>query len=203
MKKIDTLRLCELALLVAVEILMSLTPLGFLNLGFLSASLLSIPVAIGAILLGPLESTLLGAIFGLCSFFKGFSSPSLLQIAMYSTSIPGVFVVSFGGRVLMGLCTGLVVRAIRRIRGKEGLLDCVAGSLAAPLLNTAFFMGLLMLIFYHSEYITNLVRETGISNPFLLIGFMVGIQAIIEAVTCGIISTAVSKAIHAAVRKRR
>ena len=64
MKKDKTLKLCEFSMLVAVEVVMSLTPLGFLNLGFLSASLLTIPVAVGAVLLGPLSSTLLGLVFG-------------------------------------------------------------------------------------------------------------------------------------------
>ena len=50
MKNKKTLMLCEFALLVAVEVVMSLTPLGFLHLGFLDASLLTIPVAVAAIL---------------------------------------------------------------------------------------------------------------------------------------------------------
>lgn len=202
MKNKRTLQLVEFAMLVAVEIVMSLTPLGFLNLGFLSASLLTIPVAIGAILLGTGASTLLGLVFGVISFIKGFSSTSLMTAAMYSASIPGSFVVAVIGRVLMGLCTGLVVHLARRLRpGKKGIADNLAGSLAAPLLNTAFFMGLLMLFFYQTEYIQGLIETTGVRNPFLLIGVMVGTQALIEAVTCCVISTAVSKALQTALHR--
>ena len=190
-----------IALLVAIEVVMSLTPLGFLNLGFLSASLLTIPVAVGAILLGPAASTLLGLVFGVISFIKGFSSTSLMTAAMYSASIPGSFVVAVVGRVLMGLCAGLLVQWTRRLVKKKSIADNIVGSLAAPLLNTAFFMGLLMLIFYHSEYIQGLIESTGISNPFLLIGMMVGTQALIEAAACGVIATAVSKALQAALHR--
>ncbi len=201
MKNQKTLKLCEFALLVAIEVVMSLTPLGFLNLGFLSASLLTIPVAVGAILLGPAASTLLGLVFGVISFIKGFSSTSLMTAAMYSASIPGSFVVAVVGRVLMGLCAGLLVQWTRRLVKKKSIADNIVGSLAAPLLNTAFFMGLLMLIFYHSEYIQGLIESTGISNPFLLIGMMVGTQALIEAAACGVIATAVSKALQAALHR--
>lgn len=195
MKKETTLKLCEFALLVALEVVMSLTPLGFLDLGFLSASLLTIPVAVGAILLGTAASTLLGLTFGVISFIKGFSSAAPMTVAMYAMSIPASFVVAVVGRVLMGLCTGLLVAAVRKVKPK-GIWDNVVGSLAAPLLNTAFFMGLLMLLFYHSEYIQGIVETTGVSNPVLLIGVMVGTQALIEAASCGVIATAVSKTLQ-------
>ncbi len=195
MKKETTLKLCEFALLVALEVVMSLTPLGFLDLGFLSASLLTIPVAVGAILLGTAASTLLGLTFGVISFIKGFSSAAPMTVAMYAMSIPASFVVAVVGRVLMGLCTGLLVAAVRKVKPK-GIWDNVVGSLAAPLLNTAFFMGLLMLLFYHSEYIQGIVETTGVSNPVLLIGVMVGTQALIEAAACGVIATAVSKTLQ-------
>ena len=201
MKKETTVKLCEFALLVAIEIVMSLTPLGFLNLGFLSASLLTIPVAVGAILVGVWASTLLGFTFGIISFIKGFSSAAAMTAAMYAASIPGAFVVAVLGRVLMGLCTGLLVKAVRSVTAKKSIADNIVGSLAAPLLNTAFFMGLLMLFFYRTEFVQGVIETTGISNPFLLIGVMVGTQALIEAVTCGVIATAVSKALQTALHR--
>jgi len=176
---------------------MSLTPLGFLDLGFLSASLLTIPVAVGAILLGTAASTLLGFTFGIISFIKGFSSAAPMTVAMYAISIPGSFIVAVVGRVLMGLCTGILVAAVRKaIKKKNSIIDNIVGSLAAPLLNTAFFMGLLMLLFYHSPYIQGIVEKTGVSSPILLIGVMVGTQALIEAAACGVIATAVSKTLQ-------
>ena len=200
-KKSKVLALCEFGMLAAIEIVMSVTPLGYLNLPFLAASLLSIPVAIGAIMIGPWASTLLGLIFGITSFIKGFSSTSPLTIAMYAASVPGSFVVSVIGRVLMGLCTGLLVKAAQKITGRKSMADNIVGSLAAPLLNTFFFMGLLMLIFYHSPYIQNLIETTGVSNPFLLVAMMVGTQALIEAAACGVIATAVSKALQVALHR--
>lgn len=198
---LDTIKLCQLAVLVAIEIIMSLTPLGFLNLGVLSASLLSIPVAIGAIILGPKESTVLGLVFGICSFCKGFTTTSVMTLAMYAYSLPYSFIVAVGGRVLMGLCTGLLVVIVRKLVNNAKTIDCFIGSLAAPLLNTCFFMGLLMLLFYRSDYVQGLCVQFGVRNPVLLIVSMVGVQALIEACTCAVIATAVSKALKVALKR--
>lgn len=206
MKKTDQkiLRLCELALLVAIELVMALTPLGYLQLPFLSASLISIPVAIGAILMGPLESTLLGLVFGITSFAKGFTSTSLMTQAMYAASLPLSFVVAVIGRVLMGLCTGLLVQLIRKVtRNKNSFVTCLAGGLGAPLLNTTFFMGLLMLCFYHIDYIQNIAATTGTANPLAIIVAMVGVQALIEASVCGVISTVVGKTLLTVLNRKK
>ena len=46
-------RLVQLALLVAVELVMTYTPLGYLHVGPLSITFLMIPVVLGSILIGP------------------------------------------------------------------------------------------------------------------------------------------------------
>src|SRR5699024_1781857 len=48
-----TRRLTQLALLLALVLIMSYTPLGYLPVGPLVLSLLTIPVAVGAIVMGP------------------------------------------------------------------------------------------------------------------------------------------------------
>ena len=48
-KSLDTRRMVTLAMLSAILLIMSFTPLGYLNIGPLAISLNMIPVAIGAI----------------------------------------------------------------------------------------------------------------------------------------------------------
>ena len=69
-RKANTRRLTQLALLLALVLIMSYTPLGYLPVGPLTLSLLTIPVAIGAMLLGPAAGAVLGGAFGLTSFFN-------------------------------------------------------------------------------------------------------------------------------------
>ena len=58
----NTRWLTQLALLVAVLLVMNYTPLGYLQVGPLSMSLLTIPVAIGAMTLGPVAGAILGGV---------------------------------------------------------------------------------------------------------------------------------------------
>ena len=52
-KRSSTLYMVELAMMIAIILLMSFTPLGYLRTPGLSITLLTIPVAVGAIILGP------------------------------------------------------------------------------------------------------------------------------------------------------
>ena len=68
-----TRRLTQLALLVAIMLVLAFTPLGYLKLGpALEITFMTIPVAVGAILLGPASGAFLGGVFGLTSFIQCF-----------------------------------------------------------------------------------------------------------------------------------
>ena len=53
MKKNKTLEMVQLAVLIAIMLILAFTPLGYLCIGPLAISLMTIPVVIGAMILGP------------------------------------------------------------------------------------------------------------------------------------------------------
>ena len=55
-----TRKMVQLSLLIALEAVLALTPLGFVPLGFTRATTMHIPVIIGAILMGPMQGGILG-----------------------------------------------------------------------------------------------------------------------------------------------
>lgn len=67
-KQKGTHRLVQLALLVAVELVMTYTPLGYLHVGPLSITFLMTPGGAGLYSGGPSAGALLGGVFGLTSF---------------------------------------------------------------------------------------------------------------------------------------
>lgn len=139
--------LTQLALLVAILLVLNYTPLGYLQIGPLSASLLTVPVAIGAMTMGPTAGAILGGVFGATSFIQAVEGKSAMGAALFQVSPFGTFVVCFVARVLVGLCAGLIFAALRKAMPKNEKLCCFLGGLAAPVLNTVFFMGFLVLIF--------------------------------------------------------
>ena len=188
-----TRRLTQLALLTALELVMAFTPLGYLQVGPLSMSFLTIPVAVGALLLGPGAGALLGAVFGATSFFQAVQGTSALGAALFAISPAGSFVVCFVARVLVGLCCGLVYAGLRKVLPGNDKVCVTVGAFSASFLNTVFFMGALVLIFYGSDYVQNMVRTLGVSNPLMFVVAVVGVQAVVEWVCCCLVAAAVTQ----------
>lgn len=103
----NTRWLTQLALLVAVLLVMNYTPLGYLQVGPLSMSLLTIPVAIGAMTLGPVAGAILGGVFGTTSFVSALRTPSVMSAAMLQASP--------GGHLYYLLCGPCSGGALRRL----------------------------------------------------------------------------------------
>ena len=187
-----TRRLTQLALLAALLLVMNFTPLGYLQVGPLSMSLMSIPVSIGAMLMGPVDGAILGGVFGATSFLQAVQGTSAMGAALFAYSPVGSFVVCFVARVLVGLCCGLVYQGMRKILpGKEKVCAAVGG-FSAAFLNTVFFMGFLVLLFYGSPYVQGLVEALGVSSPLAFVVAVVGVQAIVEWAACCVVAAAVT-----------
>ncbi len=199
MEKSGTRRLVQLALLVAITLVMAFTPLGYFRTPLLSVSFLTVPVAIGAIVLGPGAGALLGLTFGLTSFYDAFVGGGMKAMLLQISPV-GCFVVTVGARVLCGLLCGLVFAGARRLlKGKKAAY--VLAALSCPLFNTVFFMGFIMLFYFRTDYVQGFCAKYGVANPLSLILAMVGVQGLIELVVCGILGSVISMAVTKALKK--
>lgn len=194
-----TVTMAETALLIAVTIIMGTTPLGTIRTPFLSVSLVTVPVAIAAMLIGPAGAIACGTVFGITSFINAVTGTSGLLSVLFQVSPFGVFVTAVIARLLDGLFTGIIFQALRRaFKGKS--VSYYLTGLAAPLLNTLFFMGSLILFFYRTDYIQNMASKLGAANPFSFVVALVGVQGLIEAaVGCALAGTVgflAAKALH-------
>ena len=99
------------AMFVAIILAMSFVPyLGYIPLGFMNATIIHIPVIIGAILLGPARGAFLGGIFGLTSMINNTFNPNLTSFVFspfYSLgNVHGNFkslMICFVPRILIGV----------------------------------------------------------------------------------------------------
>ena len=80
----------------------------------------------------------------------------------------------------------------KKLLPKNTKLCCAVGAVATPLLNTFWFMLSLCVFFFNTEYVQSLCATFGTTNPFLFVCAFVGVQALIEAVGCGIVATLVT-----------
>lgn len=200
MKQKNNVRyLTQLALLVAVEIVMRLLGLGAVPVGPLNMSFLTVPIAIGAVVLGPGASAVLAAEFGLFSLYDAMSGRSAMTGAFLAISVVHTIILCVGMRLCMGLTTGYLSKALKKVMGDNPFRYLIS-SISAPLLNTFFFMGYIILVFYKSDYIQNLVALKGAVNPIHFVIVLVGIQGLAEAVVCGLVGTATCKALERVVK---
>ena len=106
-------------------------------LRFLSVSLVTVPVALAAMLIGPAGALICATIFGATSFFNAVSGASGLLSTLFQISPIGVFVTAVIARMLCGLCTGYIFKGLHKLSAKPAAYYLTG--LAAPLLNTFFF----------------------------------------------------------------
>lgn len=192
--------LCLLALFVAIELVMYLLGLGMVPVGPLKMSFLTVPVAVGAILLGPVDGLILGITFGLCSLWDAMSGSSIMTGTFFSISPFHTVILCVAMRALMGLCTGLIFQALQKVDTHK-VFSYYVSALAAPLLNTIFFMGYIALVFYQTDYIQNLVVAKGASNAFMFVVLLVGMQGLIEMLVCTLVGGTASKSVAIAIKK--
>ena len=197
-KKFDTRYMVELAMMIAIILLMSFTPLGYIRTPGLSVTLLTIPVAVGAIILGPKGGAVCGLAFGATSFYMALTGSSAFAAMLLSISPVGTFITCIVARVLEGWLTGLIFAALYKKASTKKISYYIA-SLACPLLNTLFFM--LCIFFYNTEYIQGIASGLGVGNPILFVAAFVGIQGLIEAGICFVIGSIVSRALFSALKR--
>jgi len=188
-----TAKLVQIALLVAIILLMAFTPIGYIKTFGLEITLIVVPVTVGAIVLGPVSGAILGGIFGATSFIQCFGiSPfgaTLLGINPWAT-----FIVCMVPRILMGWVAGMLFAGLRKSNMNKNAAIAIT-NLVGPLLNTIFFMGALVLFFYNTEYIQGFASMLGTNNVISFVIAFVGINGLVEAAASFIVGTAVSKAL--------
>ena len=184
-----------LGLLTALLLVMSFTPLGYLNIGPLAITLNMIPVAIGAIALGPTGGAILGGVFGMTSFLQclGIGGTSAMGVATFDVSPFLTFVNRFFPRLLTGLATGYIFKGVKALSNRT-LAGFIAG-FSAAFLNTALFMLTLVLFFGNTDYLQTLMNGKSI---ILFIVTFVGINAVFEMLVSTVVSGMLAKALEKA-----
>lgn len=190
-----TLRLTQLSVLVALLLIFGFTSIGYIKIGVIEITLNIIPVAIGAIVLGPAAGAICGAVFGLTSFWQAMSGMSAFGAMLVNISPVYTFIICFIPRVLEGLLTALIFKALIKALKNKNSVPCAVASLCCPVLNTLMFVGSFILLFGTTDVFSSLYSQSAASNLIGFFAWFVGLNGVVEAVAGFIIATAVSKAL--------
>ncbi len=129
MKNEKTYELVLTALFTAIIIIMAFTPLGYIPLVVINATIIHIPVILGALFLGPKKGAFLGFVFGLTSFINNTFKAATASAFVFSPilaadviGISGVFksiYICFVPRILVGVIPYFVYILIRKLLKSE------------------------------------------------------------------------------------
>lgn len=105
----------------AISIVLGMTPIGFIPIGPTRATIMHIPVIIGAIMEGPVVGGFIGLIFGLFSIYQALTNPTPVSFVFLNP------LVSVVPRVLIGLVSYYVYSTLRNLGNKKvlALLDLI------------------------------------------------------------------------------
>lgn len=201
-----TKRLVLLAVFSAIIVVMAFT-VGYIPLGFMNATIIHIPVIIGAILLGPLEGGILGFVFGLTSLINNTVRPNITSFVFtpfYSLDprFAGSFksiLICFVPRILIGVIAALLFRALMKTKLNKGVSLAVTGFVGS-MVNTIFVMGGIYLL-YGESYAA--AKGLGFSALFKVIMGVVGVNGVPEAIVAAILTAAITAPVMKYLKKQQ
>ncbi len=174
MKNEKTYELVLTALFTAIIVIMAFTPLGYIPLVVINATIIHIPVILGALFLGPKKGAFLGFVFGLTSFinntFKAATASAFVFSPVLAANVVGVsgvfksMYICFVPRILVGIVPYFVYILIRKVlKGEQKVWRVVINAAAAVIL----FISV-------RAFVNNLVK--GINGLIsTLIGLLIGV----------------------------
>lgn len=112
-KKFNVKSMAIVGVLGAISVVLGMTPLGFIPVGPTRATIMHIPVIIGALMEGPIVGGLVGLIFGLFSIFQAITNPTPVSFVFLNP------LVSVLPRVLIGITTYYVYNGLKKLGNKK------------------------------------------------------------------------------------
>ncbi len=165
-------------------------------LGPITVTLSMVPVAITAVVLGPVYGLTAGAVWGLASLIKAVTGASGLTTTLLGISVARTLFLCFIPRMLDGLLLGYLYRLLRKIRVLHVVTaGCIVGFFSA-LLNTIFFMSTIAILFWNTEYFQGILGGRSVIGWILA---TIAANAIFEMLTATVITGPVAYAVTRAV----
>ena len=142
--RFSTRQMTMIGMLSAISIFLGLTGLGFIQIPPVRATIMHIPVIIGAIVEGPLVGAFVGLVFGLFSMYQNITAPGPVSFIFWNP------IIALVPRILIGIVAYYVYSLIKKKLKSQSFSIAVA-SICATLINTIGVLGLTY-IFYLEKY---------------------------------------------------
>ncbi len=166
MRNNKTFQLVLTGLFAAIIIIMSFTPLGYIPLVVINATIIHIPVIIGSLFCGPKKGAVLGFIFGFTSFIKNTIMPTSLSAFVFSPVLAAEMMgpagiiksmfICFVPRILVGVVPYFIYLLVKKALGSDK--KAVWSAVLNVLIGVLLFFGLRMFMdkwFFRGAWFVN------------------------------------------------
>ena len=182
-RRLNVRKMTVIGVLSAISIMMSMLPfIGYIPIGPTKATIMHIPVIIGAIIEGPVVGATIGLIFGLTSLWNAMTQPTITSIFFLNP------LVSILPRVLIGVVAYYVYKGIYKISKKVYVSGFMAG-LIGSLANTAGVLGMIYVL-YADKYMERIGQAGADAGKWLFT--LAATNGVPEALVAALIVSAVS-----------
>nr|WP_317331811.1 ECF transporter S component [uncultured Romboutsia sp.] len=170
-----------IGVLASISIMLSMTPLGFIPIGPTNATIMHIPVIIGAILEGPLVGIIVGFIFGGTSLLRALTMPTITSFVLINP------LVSILPRILIGVVAYYVYKLTVKFTKNVFVSGWITGVIGS-LVNTIGVLGMIYIL-YGARYAEALGESASAAKTLILT--LIATNGIPEAIVGGFVVSAV------------
>lgn len=160
-KKVNVRRMTIISLLSAISIMLSMIPLGYIQIGPVAITTMCIPVMIGGIIEGPMVGMIVGFIFGLTSMFRGMAGMAGPTSPIFINPLVSVL-----PRIFIGLVAYYSFKLAMKIIKNTYVSGLIAGGMAS-ITNTVGVLGMIYVL-YAAEYAEALGQSAGTAKALLM-----------------------------------
>ena len=163
------------AILVAIELAMAFTPIGYLPIGALSITTMHLPVLFSGMALGPAFGAGMGFLFGLTSFIRATFEPGVTSFVFTPfVSVAGIqgnfssLIICFVPRIVLGLGAAYCFNGLRKLfhSTKEPLCAAISAGIFT-VVHTVLVLGGIY-VFFADKYSQALNVEVSMVKTILL-----------------------------------
>lgn len=204
MKSTQTKKIVLLSLFIAIEVLLAVTPLGFIAIGPIRSTTLHIPVILAGILLGYKEGLLVGLTFGLLSVMMNTFAPTPASFVFSPFyEFAGVsgngasLIIALVPRMLLGLSSAFFFRLLSN---QKDMIKIVVASGLSSMMHTVLVM-VGIYVFFGPQYA--MIREVDFDQLVFLLFTIITTNGIIEMMVGILISWGVYRVLKPMVEKRK
>lgn len=173
-RRLGTRQLTTIGMLSAISIVLGATGYGFIPLPMAKATILHIPVIIGAILEGPIVGAMIGLIFGVFSLIQNYVAPTSALFFAFQNPLVSVL-----PRVLIGVTS---YYSYKYMFGKNQAIKIGAGTLIGTLTNTVGVLTMINILYaVHAAKVLK-VTESTVTKVIYGLAMTNGIPEVIVAV---------------------